>query len=240
LPARTPAGIRVYVFGDVHGRIDLLRALFSAIERDAGIGDPARSLVVGLGDYVDRSMESKAVIQAIVDGIAGCDLVALRGNHEQMLTDFLENPTLHGPAWLANGAFETLRSYDVPLTKVSHLNPRELQSIRDALARQIPLSHLMLLQGMPLTYACGSYLFVHAGVRPRVAIERQVVRDLLWIRKGFADRDRPFEKVVVHGHTPVDQPYLGRYRINLDTGAYLTNRLSCLVLEGTNVRSLDF
>jgi serine/threonine protein phosphatase 1 len=98
----------------------------------------------------------------------------------------------------------------------------------------------MLLQKMPLTYVSGDYFFVHAGVRPEVGIERQAVRDLLWIRKGFADRDRPFEKVVVHGHTPVNQPYLGRYRINLDTGAYLTNRLSCLVLEGTDIRPLNF
>jgi serine/threonine protein phosphatase 1 len=220
--------------------VDLLRALFNAIEQDASVGGAIHSLVVGLGDYVDRSMEPKAVIQAMVSGIAGCDLVALRGNHEQMLIDFLENPVRHGAEWLANGAIETLRSYEVPLNKLGRFDANELQWIRDSLARQIPVPHLMLLQRMPLTYVSGDYFFVHAGVRPQISIERQAIRDLLWIREGFADRDRPFEKVVVHGHTPVDQPYLGKYRINLDTGAYFTGRLSCLVLEGTNIRSLNF
>ena len=148
-------------------------------------------------------------------------------------------PKRCGPTWLANGALETLRSYAVDVRKISRLDDGELQAIRASLARNLPPGHLLLLQRLPLSYVSGDYFFVHAGVRLGVGIEGQVARDLLWIRDGFADGDEPFEKVVVHGHTPVDQPYLGRYRINLDTGAYFTNRLSCLVLEGTSVRLLE-
>ena len=237
LPASAEAGVRVYAFGDVHGRVDLLRPLFSAIAKDAG-RTALRSIVVGLGDFIDRGTEPKAVVQTLVEGVLGCELVSLRGNHEQMLLDFLENPISAGPSWLANGAFETLLSYGVPVRKVSRLAPTELQSMRDALVRNIPPAHLLLLQKMRLSYASCDYLFAHAGVRLKASVESQVARDLLWIRSGFADRDSPFEKVVVHGHTPVNQPYLGRYRINLDTGAYFTNQLSCLVIEGTTIRLL--
>jgi serine/threonine protein phosphatase 1 len=232
-------GVRVYAFGDVHGRADLLRPLFSAIERQVGRSHLARSVVVGLGDYIDRGGESRAVIEALINGVPGCELVPVRGNHEQMLLDFLEDPKRCGPAWLANGALETLRSYAVEVRKISRLEDDELQAIRASLARNLPPGHLLLLQRLPLSYVSGDYFFAHAGVRPGVGFKDQVARDLLWIRDGFADGDEPFEKVVVHGHMPVDQPYLGRYRINLDTGAYFTNRLSCLVLEGTTVSLLE-
>jgi serine/threonine protein phosphatase 1 len=96
----------------------------------------------------------------------------------------------------------------------------------------------LFLQRLPLSYTSGDYFFAHAGIRSSKSTERQTARDLLWIREGFADRDEPTSKVVVHGHTPVEHPYLGRYRINLDTGAYFTNRLTCLVLEGTTGRLL--
>ena len=239
LPASVVAGARIYAFGDVHGRVDLLRRLFSAIEQDMGGSDPIQPVVVGLGDYMDRGPESKAVVQALVDAVPGCELVAVRGNHEQMLVDFLEDPTRCGPAWLANGALETLQSYGVEVKKISRLDDAELQLIRDTFARNLPPAHLLLLQRLPLSYTSGDYFFVHAGVRSGVDLEHQAARDMLWIRSGFVEGDQPFAKVIVHGHTPVDQPYLGRYRINLDTGAYFTNRLTCLVLEGTSRRLLD-
>jgi serine/threonine protein phosphatase 1 len=102
----------------------------------------------------------------------------------------------------------------------------------------MPPSHLEFLRGLPTFCEVGGYFFVHAGARPGVPLGAQKEEDLLWIREGFVDRDAPFEKLVVHGHTAVDQPYFGTYRINLDTGAYFTDRLSCLVVEGAERRLL--
>jgi serine/threonine protein phosphatase 1 len=232
-------GVRIYAFGDVHGRADLLRGVFAAIEKDRGEAIGLRHVIVGLGDYVDRGGAVHDVLQMLIHGVDGCELVALRGNHEQMLLDFLEDPQRHGTAWIANGALDTLRAYGVDIGGIGRPNDAELRSIRDAFARSIPPSHLLFLEHLALSYTSGDYFFAHAGVRPTKSVEQQVARDLLWIRQGFADRDEPTDKFVVHGHTPVEQPYFGRYRVNLDTGAYFTNRLSCLVLENTAVRLLE-
>jgi serine/threonine protein phosphatase 1 len=230
---------RIYAFGDLHGRADLIEALFARIADDRRRAPIATAIVIGLGDYVDRGPNSRAVLDALVRGVPGCTLVALRGNHEQMLLDFLDDPVEKGSVWLANGAGETLASYGVNVGTSGRLPALALRSIRDALAAAMPESHLRFLRALPLTYSAGSYLFVHAGIRPGVSLADQTERDLLWIRKGFADQDIETGLVVVHGHTPVEQPYLGRHRINLDTGAVYSDRLTCLVLEGTTRRLLE-
>src|SRR4029079_13806583 len=109
----------------------------------------------------------------------------------------------------------------------------DLLSAREELFRSFPGSHWSLLRSMPTSYVLGDYVFVHAGVRTGVPLAQQKTHDLLWLREGFSDRDDPFEKIVVHGHTSIEAPYFGRYRINIDTGAYATNTLTCLVLEGS-------
>jgi serine/threonine protein phosphatase 1 len=231
LPARVPDGVRVYAFGDTHGRSDLLRSLLDAIQHDA-LGSSLQTVVVGLGDYVDRGPDSNGVLQVLADGIAGMEFVSVRGNHEQMMLDFLDSPEKSGALWLANGARETLASYGIETRPVPRPSAGDLRSLRDALAARVPPRHLMSLQRTQLSYISGDYLFVHAGVRRDVAATEQAAADLLWTRQSSADEDEPFEKVVVHGHTPVEEPFIGRYRINLDTGAQFTNRLSCLVLQG--------
>ena len=237
-PPRLPDGVRIYVFGDLHGRDDLAVRLQDAIAADRELSGLPNTVVVGLGDMIDRGSGSQTVIQIMVGGFTGCTTVCLRGNHEQMLIDFLEDPVRYGPLWFRNGAIETLRSYGIATSGRERPPAEELREIRDAAARAIPPSHLLFLQRMPLSYTAGDYFFAHAGAKPGVALTEQTPMDLLWIRSGFADRDPPFEKVVVHGHTPVDQPYFGLYRINLDTGAYSTGRLTCLALEGDQRRLL--
>lgn len=231
-------GTRIYAFGDVHGRSDLLAKLFSAIAGDSATtaGD---AVIVGLGDYVDRGADSRGVLEALIRGVPRCTVIALRGNHEQMLIDFLDDPVERGSVWLANGAGETLASYGVDVGTSGRLPPLALRSIRDALLSAMPESHVRFLRALPLTYSSGGYLFVHAGIRPGVDLAAQAERDLLWIRKGFADQDVDTGRVVVHGHTPVEEPYLGRYRINLDTGAVYSDRLTCVVLEGMSRRLLE-
>jgi serine/threonine protein phosphatase 1 len=234
-PAAEPE--RIYVFGDLHGRVDLLRRLRQAIDTDRRASPSRADLVIGLGDYIDRGPDSRTVISELVEGF-DCPSVMLRGNHEQMLLDFLEQPQRKGNFWFDFGAQETLLSYGLDRKLVT--GPRaDFAAIRAAFVEAMPIPHLMFFQRTINHYETGGYFFAHAGARPGVALDAQDDRDLLWIRNGFADRDMPFEKVVVHGHTPVERPYLGRFRINLDTGAYATNQVACLVLAGESRRLLD-
>jgi O-antigen ligase/diadenosine tetraphosphatase ApaH/serine/threonine PP2A family protein phosphatase len=234
-----PAGCRLYAFGDLHGRLDLLVRLRDAIRQDLERDAIEQPIVIGLGDYIDRGPQSKEVIEALASDFFPGKSVLLRGNHEQMLLDFLEDPIHRGPLWFRYGAPETLRSYGVDGARTPGSTSIDCKAVRDRLASQMPSSHVLLLQRLPTSYQNGSYFFAHAGARHSVPLDQQEPRDLLWIRKGFADRDAAFEKTVVHGHTPVDKPYFGQYRINIDTGAYLTNRLTCLVLEGDTHRLLE-
>lgn len=228
----------VYVFGDLHGRLDLLLRLRDAIAHDQRLS-PGSPTVVGLGDYVDRGPDSCGVMDALAGDLFGCKTVLLRGNHEQMVLDFLEDPEGKGAIWLRNGAIDALRSYGVDVTALIGATAPPVAKVREALVARIPVSHLVTLQRMPCSYMRGGYFFAHAGARSGVPLAQQTADDLLWIRKGFADCDTVFEKTVVHGHTPVEKPYFGEYRVNLDTGAYFSNRISCLVLEGDQRRLLD-
>ena len=179
------------------------------------------------------------MIEHLIENSSATDSILLLGNHEQMLLDFMERPLEKGAAWLRHGAESTLLSYgvDFPLS-VSRLAPSDYQAIRDELAGKMPPAHLVFLQRLPTSAVIGDYFFAHAGARPGRPLDAQSRADLLWIREGFADRDVPFEKIIVHGHTPVDQPYLGKHRINLDTGGYARNRLNVLVLEDGERRLL--
>jgi serine/threonine protein phosphatase 1 len=156
-----------------------------------------------------------------------------------MILDFLEEPERNGAMWLRNGALETLRSYGVDVTRLLGSETPQFGAVREALVACLPVSHLVLLQRMPNSCENDRYFFAHAGARPARRLDQQTDEDLLWIRQGFADRDEPFEKVVVHGHTVVEKPYFGEYRVNLDTGAYFSNRLTCLMLEGDERRLID-
>jgi serine/threonine protein phosphatase 1 len=225
-----PAGRRVYAVGDVHGRDDLLENLLGRILDHASGHGPARNVLVMLGDYIDRGPQSRQVIDRLlaIDWL-GWETVFLRGNHDQTLLDFLADPNAYR-IWRNFGAPETLLSYGVrpPLFD----SEAEFAKARDALAVAIPRSHLDFLAGLTAMYEEGDYVFVHAGVRPGVPLERQAMEDLLWIREDFLLSERPFEKVVVHGHTPVPSPVRRPNRLGLDTGAHATGCLTAAVLEG--------
>jgi serine/threonine protein phosphatase 1 len=229
---------RIYAFGDLHGRIDLLNRLSEAIAADIG-ENPADNgvLILGLGDYVDRGPDSRGVINALARGL-GRDALFLRGNHEQMLLQFLEDPEHFGPLWFRFGAAETLQSYGVDVRSADTGSGSRYRSIRNELALAMDPKHLMFLQRLPVSFQTSTHFFAHAGARPGVPLDKQAAEDLLWMREGFVEGDHAFEKIVVHGHTPVEKPYFGKYRINLDTGAYFTNRLSCLVVEKGTARIL--
>jgi len=228
-----PPGIRVYAVGDVHGRADLLRNALDIVDADIASDPPEKPIFVGMGDFIDRGPESRSVLD-ILSNIRDRS-VLLKGNHEQILLSFLNDPVKTGPAWLETGGWEFLRSYGVR-SRPHEKDRKELSRIRDDLVAKMPDRHLKLIKKLRLSQSIGGYFFAHAGARAGVPLDQQSEEDLLWIRKGFSDKDEPFEKIVVHGHTPVTVPYVGLNRINIDTGAYATGKLTLVILQGLGVR----
>ena len=233
--AAIPAGIRVYAIGDIHGQAALLDELLGMIERD-GMGRPETKVLVFIGDYVDRGTDSKGVIEQLVNLQADFTGHFLRGNHDQALLDFLANPNSF-PIWKDYGAEETLASYGV----ASPASDEEaaLRQTRDSLRKALPAHHLRFFETLKLSETIGDYFFAHAGVRPGTPLDRQEERDLMWIRDEFLNSRSDFGKIIVHGHTPANAPVMRPNRIGIDTGAYLTGRLTALVLEGTRRRFLQ-
>ena len=226
-----PPGTRVYAVGDIHGRIDLLRKMNRLIRADAEERQAQRNVVVYLGDYVDRGFELRAVIDLFVnEKLPGFETVHLKGNHEDIMVRFLNDISV-GPNWFAFGGLETLASYGVaapePLTSVA-----ELERCQRELGRNLPRPHLKFLRGLRTFHCEGGYFYVHAGVRPGIALEAQSEDDLLWIRDDFLSSDEPRAKLVVHGHSIAAKPVVRANRIGIDTGAYASGRLTCLVAEG--------
>jgi len=234
-----PAGQRIYAIGDIHGRADVLRRLQAQIADDAA--DESKNLqktIVYLGDYVDRGLESKAVIDLVMaPPPAGLAAVCLKGNHEEALLRFLTDASI-GPAWFAMGGDATAYSYGVGLPQGLPQQARFDHMWQD-LNRRIPAEHVSFLSTLPLSYTAGDYMFVHAGVRPGVALDRQSAEDLLWIREEFLSATAGWDKVIVHGHSATHRPNSLPNRIGIDTGAYATNVLTCLVLEGRDRRFLS-
>ena len=229
-------GIRLYVIGDVHGRDDLLDVLCAAIEKDMTEKPCERANIVFLGDYIDRGPRSAEVVERIVSGMTPAPVVALRGNHEAILLQFLEDANVLD-SWRRYGAMETLLSYGVDVKEV--LRGRRFEAARIELLEKLPSAHRRFFENTKLSWSLGDYFFCHAGCRPNVPLARQQEGDLLWIREEFLDFTGSWDKVIVHGHTPAPEPEALPHRINLDTGAYATGRLTCLILEGATRRFLS-
>ncbi len=235
--ASVPPGTRVYAVGDVHGAAPALARLLDRIREDAGGAAGMRRVLVLLGDYVDRGLESRRVIDLLLDDPApGFETRFLRGNHDAWLLAFLDDPAL-GLDWLDAGGQATLLSYGVTAPPGPR-TPARMRWLRDELARLLPARHRAFLEALLPYHIEGGYAFVHAGVRAGVSMERQREADLLWIREEFLNASDDHGRVVVHGHTVVGEPEVRPNRIGIDTGAYASGRLTCLVLEGESRRFL--
>jgi serine/threonine protein phosphatase 1 len=238
--SRVPDGTRLYAVGDIHGRDDLLDRLLQSIAQDA---DPApgatRRVLIYLGDYVDRGLGSRQVIERLLrPPLEGFETVHLLGNHEEAFLGFLEGKPIAFD-WFKYGGLETLYSYDVPIPRRASA-PRDMDALRRRAVAAVPRAHVAFLRGCKLWHVEGDYAFVHAGIKPGVPLERQQADDLLWIRDEFlTSRADHGGKVVVHGHTICERPEIRPNRVNIDTGAYASGRLTCLVLEGTDRRFLS-
>jgi len=240
--SQAPEDCRVYAVGDIHGRVDLLERMHELIEIDAREKPVQRMVVVYLGDYVDRGPHSYAVVELLVKEplrarLANLETVHLLGNHEALLLGFLENPDIT-EVWFMNGGDVTLRSYGVDPWQ-SAASDNFAQGLRRAFLNRVPPSHLSFLRNLPLSHEEGDYLFVHAGVRPGIALGAQEAEDLIWIREEFLNSDEDFGRVIVHGHTPQRNPQSRANRIGIDTGAVYGGKLTSVVLEGTERRFIQ-
>ena len=229
-PGDLPRGRRIYAIGDIHGRADLLADMQVRIVEDAAERDATRQTVVYLGDYVDRGPDSRQVVSLLLDApLAGFESVHLLGNHEEFLLRFLEDESI-GETWMQNGGAATLASYGIdPSARV----PGEslMTMLRHELERRLPPRHLAFMRSLSLSYRAGDYFFVHAGIRPGVALDMQRQADMLWIRDVFLNSEDSHGAVVVHGHSIRRRPERRRNRIGLDTGAYSSGVLTCLARE---------
>jgi serine/threonine protein phosphatase 1 len=234
--AAYPPGARMYCIGDIHGKADLLEQLHRMIEEDAA-DYPGKKHVLYLGDYVDRGMQSREVIESLLDPpLNGFEPIFIKGNHEQAMLDFMEEPEATS-GWLLYGGRETLSSYGVMVPGLPGL--QSLREIADKLSRALPDSHREFLDSGLLSWTAGDYHFVHAGVRPGIPLDRQLAHDQMWIREEFTYSNEDHGAVVVHGHTISEEVEFRRNRIGIDTGAFHTGVLTCLVLEDKQRRLLQ-
>ena len=236
LDAKGPDGIRVYAVGDVHGRRDLIEAMHDRIGEEIARDGVADWRIVHLGDYVDRGPDTAGVLDFLTSRIAGEPrIVALAGNHDVALVDFLA----HGDRtqmFRRFGGNDTARSYG---THVDFATAATAEAGRQALARAMPQAHLDFLSGLPRAVAFGDFFFCHAGIRPSVPLERQDLEHLIGIREPFLSHPGLHPKVIVHGHTPHDEAELMPNRVDLDTLAYASGRLTALAVDGRTKRLLE-
>jgi serine/threonine protein phosphatase 1 len=227
-----PDGLVLYLVGDIHGRLDLLRDMHRQIDDDKArrgatqASGPAREIY--LGDYIDRGPSSAGVVSQLLERAARVETVFLRGNHEQMLLDLLAGLDCLED-WLHVGGTATLLSYGVAPRLLTRLvSPA---AIRRQLEAALPAEHRRFYEETQLYAPLGPYLAVHAGVRPGIPLEEQLPMDLLSIRREFLQYAGDLGFIVVHGHTPAMAPELRPNRINIDTGAFATNRLTSLRID---------
>lgn len=232
-----PPGTVVWAVGDVHGRLDLLSPLVDAIHADLQDSRADRKLVIFLGDYIDRGPDSRGVLKRLagLSASEGIEWRFLKGNHEQAMLDFLDDPS-RGPRWCEYGGDRALRSWDLRIPELAHRTEAWARVAAD-LRHKLTKADMAFLESLELSVTVGDYFFSHAGARPGLALDRQTPEDLMWIRQTFLDSPKAFERVVVHGHTPTSRVHVDHRRIGVDTKAYDSGILTALRLEG-EARSL--
>ena len=226
--------MHLYAIGDIHGHLDLLQQAHDLIAADMARHGPGQ--VVHLGDLVDRGPDSRGVIDFLMRGLAaGQDWVVLMGNHDRMFRRFVHDPHEPEPGLRADlgwlhpklGGPDTLRSYGVV-----NAADRPVAKVHAEARAAVPQAHLDFIATRPTLHLAGDCAFVHAGIRPGVALDRQTETDLVWIREPFLSEGTSFGPLIVHGHTTIDQATHYGNRLNLDSGAAYGGPLSAVVIEG--------
>lgn len=232
----TPQGVVAWAVGDIHGRLDLLEPLVQHIIADSAATTAEQTVVVFLGDYIDRGPRSREVIRYLgsLPEHLGISWRFLKGNHEEAMLDFLDDPAT-GTAWCEYGGDATLTSYGLRVPQMKH-KPEAWAHLSADLNHKVTSDERAFLEELELSLSIGDYFFAHAGARPGVALSDQSTRDLMWIRNSFLDSDAEFDKVVVHGHTPTTEVHLDHRRIGVDTKAYASGVLTALRMDGVGRR----
>jgi diadenosine tetraphosphatase ApaH/serine/threonine PP2A family protein phosphatase len=230
-PATLPPGQRVYAVGDIHGCLERLVAMHEMIAADLATRPTDQAVLVHLGDFVDRGPDTAQVVEWLAAGppVPVRQVVNLMGNHEHMMLSAIASFDDEAAVlWMQNGGADSLHSWGVPRS-----------AEQSDWAGFIPRAHLMFLRDLQFSHRIGPYLFVHAGVRPGVALENQTRQDMLWIREPFLSAKQDYGAVVVHGHTPRRDPTVRPNRIGIDTGAVIGGVLTCVVLEADKLGFLQ-
>lgn len=223
-----PSDQLVCVVGDIHGQLKCLKRLTGHFEDAARRYLTSQDLMIFLGDYVDRDLEVRGVLDYLIELRSRRECIFLRGNHEQMLLDFLNDPDA-GKDWIRIGGLETLASYGVAID-LRHKTDIDWLRVQDQFGRALPDEHRRFLERTEFSYCAGDFFFAHAGIDPARSLLDQSPRDLLTIRRRFLNNRDIREKIVVHGHSHVTKPEVRRNRIGVDTGAYATKVLSALLI----------
>jgi serine/threonine protein phosphatase 1 len=208
---------RIFAIGDIHGCLDKLVSLMETVDVDL-----SRDTLVFMGDYIDRGPHSREVVDYLLDLKARSDkVIFLKGNHEEMLEDYVNGT--NSLMFVANGGEATILSY-----RKSGGQQEEM----------IPEAHMAFFQNLQNFYETKDYFFVHAGLRPGVAIKDQVAWDMLWIRDQFIYTEYDFGKRIIFAHTPFREPLVMENKIGIDTGAVYGNKLTCVELPALRFTSV--
>lgn len=235
-PPSLPVGVRIYAIGDIHGSLVQLNVLLQLTNEDVLSRPVVRPVFVFLGDYIDRGASSRETVDRLIEHGETYESVFLKGNHELIATKCLSDRNLFDQ-WLRLGGAETLISYGImPRPRLSDAQIAKLQA---AFHAALPPSHVRFFRSLQPSFACGDFFFAHAGVKPGVALSQQKEGDMLWIRDEFLLSNEDFGKIIVHGHTPTHEVEVEPNRINIDTGAFATGLLTCLVIEESSVSVID-
>ena len=230
-PFALPAGERVYAIGDIHGRRDCLDRLLLAIDNDEKSRAAAQTTIVFLGDLVDRGLDSRGVVERVMQVAKARRCILLMGNHEEILIRAWEGDRQAAGLLHRVGGRETLLSYGVAMAAYDACDLGDLAALT---GDHVPVEHIAFLRGFLDHWQRGNYLFVHAGIRPGVPLDEQRASDLRWIRRDFLDDDRDHGFMVVHGHSITEAVDERPNRIGIDTGAFASGKLTALGIEGTD------
>ena len=197
-------------------------------------GSNLQARLIFLGDYCDRGLETRQVIDILLsERVQKFRPIFIKGNHEQTLLEFLNDPET-GPVWARYGGRETLVSYGVRPPRSLSFND-DWERARLEFREKLPAEHETFLMSLKPSVRIGKYGFVHAGMKPGIPFDEQSERDLLWIRDEFLSSSETFDVFLVHGHTPVDQATKSENRVNVDTGAYYSGRLTAARIIGDDI-----
>lgn len=231
------AGKRAYAIGDVHGCHDLLLRLLEKIRLHDESRPECETHIILVGDLIDRGPKSRQVVDYLIHNKPEFGTYHfIKGNHEEILVRIFNGDGSLLNMWLAHGGWQTIQSYGATSRDFRDLSTSESIQL---LNQMIPAEHIEFFKTFDDGIEFGDYFFTHAGVRPGVALTDQAGKDLRWIRDGFLDSNEDFGSVIVHGHSISENVTIKRNRVGIDTGAYISGKLSAFWIEELESGILD-